>query len=713
MAKSVCRLSLLSRIGIPLFILCTVFSEGILAQWTVKNPVPPAEPLYSVCLTGENTAYAAGLHGTILKTSDGGMNWASLNTGTITLLKSVDFPSVTIGYAVGSNGVILKTTDAGITWNALNSGVQNELRAVFFLNESLGYVSGNYGMILKTTDGGNTWNQCHWSGAADLESLFFLDDQVGWACGQDGMIIKTANGGLGWTIQAYNIAGSLASVWFTDPMNGVAVGETKSPFNFMVRTTDGGATWTEVPMGTGLWDNGLQSVVFTSADTGLVSGCGGRILKTTDGGITWMNKPSGTGVTLNSLSFADGHAGFAVGDGGMLMKTSNGGETWSGTQSGPTPDINAITFTTSLKGYAVGEKMVLTTSDGGERWQTGFTSSFDEMTDIVFMDEDTGIISAYYFYWHYHMAAFLRTTDGGTNWETIGTGLSGWPVKCSFPDHDTGYAADYFGSILKTNDAGKSWFRAWNGTESRLLRGIFFMDPQIGYAVGNVYETGRIIRTIDGGSTWTVAADFAGKVLNAVWFTDPLHGVVVGEGGVIFRTQDGGNNWIQYLPLLVIEDLYAIHFPDAQTGYICGEGGIVLKTENGGLTWHYMNPTGQSLYSAWFLNASVGFVAGNGGAILKTTNGGGVSMEELVPVAATGLILYPNPARGTISVEMRQPVRGDVDLTICEITGRKVVSRRFHDLQRFDLDIHHLPAGIYLVRAQSNKGLETGKVVVY
>ncbi|MEK9135709.1 MAG: hypothetical protein AAB393_01195, partial [Bacteroidota bacterium] len=53
------------------------------------------------------------------------------------------------------------------------------------------------------------------------------------------------------------------------------------------------------PLPTG---NALFGVFFTDANTGTVVGDVGTILRTTNGGATWSNQASGTTATLNGVS---------------------------------------------------------------------------------------------------------------------------------------------------------------------------------------------------------------------------------------------------------------------------------------------------------------------------------------------------------------------------------------------------------------------------
>ena len=73
---------------------------------------------------------------------------------------------------------------------------------------------------------------------------------------------------------------------------------------------------------------------------GLVVGRFGRILRTSDGGATWTNVPSPTRNHLHGLSFNEQNTkgflglikqedvGWAVGDAGTVLMTTDRGETW-------------------------------------------------------------------------------------------------------------------------------------------------------------------------------------------------------------------------------------------------------------------------------------------------------------------------------------------------------------------------------------------------
>jgi photosystem II stability/assembly factor-like uncharacterized protein len=78
-----------------------------------------------------------------------------------------------VGFVVGDAGIVVKTTDAGMTWSPLTSGTTNALYDVYFFDATQGVAVGEQGLILRTTDGGAGW-QGVTSGVKDtLRSVSF------------------------------------------------------------------------------------------------------------------------------------------------------------------------------------------------------------------------------------------------------------------------------------------------------------------------------------------------------------------------------------------------------------------------------------------------------------------------------------------------------------------------------------------------------------
>jgi photosystem II stability/assembly factor-like uncharacterized protein len=301
-----------------------------LAQWFWQNS-PQGHTLYDVYVFDENNAIAVGEAGTLIRTTDGGINWNSQTGGGSDRLRSVYFRDANTGWAVGNNGTILKTTDGGTTWTLKTSGTTDPLYSVFFINLSTGWIAGEDNTILKTTNGGTNWIfQQSVVLPKSVESIHFTDENNGCAAGIDydginyfGVIIRTADGGTSWTTQ-YSGYG-LLSIYFTDSNTGWAVGA-----GIILKTTDGGINWSPQITETRYQ---LTSVHFSDSNFGWSVGydadaSSGIILKTTDGGINWNPTVIGADTLLWSVHFADLNTGWAVGDNGAILHTVNGGVTF-------------------------------------------------------------------------------------------------------------------------------------------------------------------------------------------------------------------------------------------------------------------------------------------------------------------------------------------------------------------------------------------------
>ncbi len=71
--------------------------------------------------------------------------------------------------------------------------------------------------------------------------------------------------------------------------------------------------------------NPLNRVSFVDANTGTAVGDFGTILRTTDGGATWTPQTSGTTNSLRGLSFVNANTGTVVSNYGTILRTTTGG----------------------------------------------------------------------------------------------------------------------------------------------------------------------------------------------------------------------------------------------------------------------------------------------------------------------------------------------------------------------------------------------------
>ena len=255
-------------------------------RWfTQKYSSGAANGLYGLSSPDGTNIWASGAAGRVAKSTDAGDDWTSYATGLSSNLNGVYFVNVSTGWAAGDGGNIVKSVDGGQTWSAQVSGVAQKLRSVFFVNVSTGWAAGDSGTLLKTVDSGQTWQSAS-LGTGNLNKMFFCGDSLtGFIAADGGKIYKTQDCGATWTPQTTPVTSSIYSVNFFSPTLGYAAGAS----NTVLRTVNGGSTWSLVVSTAATPD--FYGVSFVGSNSSLITavGTGGSILQTTDG-TTWSTQ---------------------------------------------------------------------------------------------------------------------------------------------------------------------------------------------------------------------------------------------------------------------------------------------------------------------------------------------------------------------------------------------------------------------------------------
>ena len=222
----------------------------------------------------------------------------------------------------------------------------------------------------------------------------------------------------------------------------------------------------------------MQSVVFTSANTGYIAGENGIILKTINGGTNWTVQTSATTNTLYSVYFTDANTGIAVGTNGVILKTINAGVSWLPKNSTITTNLISVHFANTSVGYASSEGKIIKTIDGGETWKTIQNVSGNIYIRIYFTDINTGYVTLRDFNGANNI---LKTTNGGVDWTSLNVSSTYAFSSIFFTDAKTGYVGSV-GRIFKTNDAGSN--RESQAVNLTNVEDIYFPNPRVGYATG-------------------------------------------------------------------------------------------------------------------------------------------------------------------------------------------------------------------------------------
>lgn len=245
-------------------------------QW-INIPVPGYHEV--VYFVDEDYGWMCGLSGSILKTTNGGINWSQQNSGVSYHLNDVQFYDRNTGYAAGFGKTLLKTTNGGQNWfSALNPSAMTTFHALYIKDPMNVYTTADLSCIYRSSDGGQTWDSLSVGMPNPFFTIFFLNNNTGWVSGCCGMYFKTTDAGNSWTPETYLTPGlSIYSADFIDENTGWVSADA----GYILRTTNGGETWDSLYSGT---INDLRTIQFVNDSTGWVVGYDGTILKTTNGG---------------------------------------------------------------------------------------------------------------------------------------------------------------------------------------------------------------------------------------------------------------------------------------------------------------------------------------------------------------------------------------------------------------------------------------------
>jgi photosystem II stability/assembly factor-like uncharacterized protein len=214
-------------------ITCTSFAQ---LYW-VNQSSPVTAWLYRIVFTDTLNGWACGDSGTIVHTSNGGLNWVKQTTNVSNTVEDICFANKRLGWGISNDysvykTFILKTTNGGINWNAIPySDTTVILSTVYFLDSLTGYMGGFNGTIVKTTDAGASWSQMQVDSSTfshfPIRRFRFFNSKIGVACGGimdfGGVLWKTTNYGLNWIAFAVG-AEPIFDVQYADSMRAFATG---------------------------------------------------------------------------------------------------------------------------------------------------------------------------------------------------------------------------------------------------------------------------------------------------------------------------------------------------------------------------------------------------------------------------------------------------------------------------------------------------------
>jgi photosystem II stability/assembly factor-like uncharacterized protein len=273
------------------------------------------------------------------------------------------------------------------------------------------------------------------------------------------------------------------------------------------------------------------------------------------------------------------------------------------------------------------------------------------------------------------------TADGGIHWPLVHD--AGIPLHAALGATAGVFMVGDHGTILFTNWTWSSWTTQPTGTTDDLYA-IF------GYANGTLVAVGSggtILRSVNGGSTWSPRASLSTATLRA---------------GSVSKV-------------------------NASVMVVTGDGGTVLKSTDGGLTWCHLDAgTSVDLLGVTALDDDRYIVAGRGGLLLSTADGGGPCVTQTGADSAPAALVslrgpFPNPVASEGALQYTLPARDPVELAIFDAAGRRlrVLASGVQDAGTHsaawdgrDAAGRRVPAGLYFARLQAGPVSRIRRLVV-
>jgi photosystem II stability/assembly factor-like uncharacterized protein len=298
------------------------------------------------------------------------------------------------------------------------------LNDIFFLDAHTGWSVGDQGVIWHTPDGGMTWQLQPSGTVCSLRSVFFVDRRTGWAVGGQGLpytaggrglVLHTTDGGTTWQPLSWNQFPRLVRVQFLNSKTGWVWGESSEYYRSGLYGSDsGGRMWAPASGSAG---GGWLGGCFFNPDSGVLAGSGGATALVVNRTLTEANPGHLGNRSIRSVKPSNDGSVWAVADGGLILRSGSRGASWSVLSSGMPDEAGAIFDWRGLHAIArsvwvVGRPgtVLLHSADAGTRWQAIPTGQFPPLEAVWFHDQQRGWAAG-------SLGTILATQDGGRSWQ--------------------------------------------------------------------------------------------------------------------------------------------------------------------------------------------------------------------------------------------------------------------------------------------------------
>ena len=398
-----------------------------------------------------------------------------------------------------------------------------------------------------------------------------------------------------------------------------------------------------------------DAVFATESDVWAVGPAG--VFLSGDSGKSWQFVD--VGQSLSAVDAAPGGVyGWAVTDTGIIMATADSGRTWSYQQSGTAMNLVDVDALSDKVAYVFGRgaglgsdfdenpRILLKTADGGQTWSEVKLDPGYKLESMDFLDDGQhGWLSVTITGGH----ALLKTSDGGASWITVNSEGQRYFDQMQFltPEVGWAHAVSCFISdcgphaLARTLNGGATWqevlpldgygalnpFYAFNDKSAVVAR--------IGLTAPNSWWNRGVMRTDDGGVSWSAVAQGERESTKVLTAWDESHGIRVREwispsADEVMWTAD---NRIWQDADMPVTSGYSLNFINSYSGWAAGAR--LLRTEDGGLNWQTVSD--MRFGSVDFVSQDVGWATQYGcntvnalcGQFVFRTKDGGATWQQL------------------------------------------------------------------------------------
>ncbi|MBN2570856.1 MAG: T9SS type A sorting domain-containing protein [Ignavibacteriales bacterium] len=313
-------------------LLCTCIN--LLAQWTKQTNGLPGSwgSTYSIDAQDSTTAVfgISSVSDWLYYTTNSGSIWK----GSASVFEAIDIEIIDTNniWHVGS-GRIIKTSSSGFPQiQYYNSGVIDFMNYIEMFDINNGIAMGEKysppkAVFLKTTNGGSNWNV---ASGSDLDSMYsgdfwrridFVDMTVGYfvrsISGKSQKLLKTTDGGALWSETNFNKSAHIIKFYNKDIGLAYETGK-------VYRTTTGGAGWDEISIASASgWGNDIEFMPGDSMKVWLVTF--DKVFYSSNMGNSWTQIQIDTEpITARDIIFVDDFNGWLACD-GEIYHTNTGG----------------------------------------------------------------------------------------------------------------------------------------------------------------------------------------------------------------------------------------------------------------------------------------------------------------------------------------------------------------------------------------------------